>query len=199
MPVFTAGMSNPHDYLPYWSVCFLALVHKRIMTSVGQIIRMLLCTKSDAAVGSNDQCEQLDKANSDHQHREGYGIVVEPIPPLCVHDTPPLSRLLVGLAGRMVQLWLERSPMLRAAVAHEGVESTKRQPIIIRRLHFGSRGATRGRTRAKPSFLDETQGGFRRPPAMIWMKQSYFAARTRLSTSRRPMHRVRKFSHAIGL
>src|ERR1700738_90581 len=54
--------------------------------------------------GSNAQREQLDKANSDHQHREGHGIVVEPITPLCVHDTPPYSRPLVGLAGRTVQI-----------------------------------------------------------------------------------------------
>jgi hypothetical protein len=54
--------------------------------------------------GSNAHCEQFDQAETDHQHREGYGIVVEPMPPLCVHDMPPLHPSLVGLAGRMVQM-----------------------------------------------------------------------------------------------
>src|SRR5262249_9554901 len=32
--------------------------------------------------GLNDQCEYFDQPDSEHQHRECYGIVVEPIPPL---------------------------------------------------------------------------------------------------------------------
>ena len=43
---------------------------------------------------SNAQYEQLDHANSDHEDGECYGIIVEPIPPLCMHDTPPCSRFI---------------------------------------------------------------------------------------------------------
>jgi hypothetical protein len=53
---------------------------------------------------SNAQCEQFHRADPEHQHRQGYGIVLEPMPPLCVHDTPPLfSRSLVAPAGKTVQ------------------------------------------------------------------------------------------------
>jgi len=38
--------------------------------------------------GSNDQCEQFNYGDSDHQHCECYRIVIEPMPPLYVHDTP---------------------------------------------------------------------------------------------------------------
>jgi hypothetical protein len=40
---------------------------------------------------SNKQCEQLDHADSDHEHCECYGIVVQTVQPL-LHDTPPCSR-----------------------------------------------------------------------------------------------------------
>jgi hypothetical protein len=44
--------------------------------------------------GSNAQCEQFNEAESNHQHHEGYGIVVEPMPPMNAHDVPPLFPLL---------------------------------------------------------------------------------------------------------
>src|SRR5260221_8292841 len=47
--------------------------------------------------GSNAQCEQFNHADSDHQHCECYGVVVEPMP---LHDVPPLYPSLVGLVGR---------------------------------------------------------------------------------------------------
>ena len=43
--------------------------------------------------GSDVQCEQLNQADSDHQHREGYRIVIEPMPPLYIHDAPPCSSI----------------------------------------------------------------------------------------------------------
>lgn len=49
--------------------------------------------------GSNAQCEQFNEADTDHQHRECYGIVVEPMPPLYLHDLPPLLPF-VSRAGR---------------------------------------------------------------------------------------------------
>jgi hypothetical protein len=51
----------------------------------------------------NAQCEQFNHADSDHEHGECYGIVVEPMPPM--HDyAPPFPAVLVALAGRMVQI-----------------------------------------------------------------------------------------------
>ena len=47
--------------------------------------------------GSNAQNEQFNHADSDHQHRKCYGIVVEPIP--LVHEMPPLFPFL-SRAGR---------------------------------------------------------------------------------------------------
>jgi hypothetical protein len=38
--------------------------------------------------GSNAQHEQCNNADSDHQHHERYGIVIEPVPNLCTHDDP---------------------------------------------------------------------------------------------------------------
>src|ERR1700730_9164931 len=32
--------------------------------------------------------EQCNSADSDHQHHERYGIVIEPVPNLCTHDDP---------------------------------------------------------------------------------------------------------------
>ena len=40
---------------------------------------------------SNDHCEQFDHCESNHQHRDRYRIVIEPMPLLCIHDTPPCS------------------------------------------------------------------------------------------------------------
>jgi hypothetical protein len=42
-------------------------------------------------VGSNDHCEQFDHPQSNHQRRERYRIVIEPMSLLCIHDTPPCS------------------------------------------------------------------------------------------------------------
>ena len=54
---------------------------------------------------SNAQCEQLNHADSDHQYREGDGIVVEPMFSVCTHDMPPLYALsLVGAGRQMVQI-----------------------------------------------------------------------------------------------
>ena len=54
---------------------------------------------------SNAQCEQLNHADSDHQHRERDGIVIEPIFPVCTHDMPPLyARSLVEAGRQMVQI-----------------------------------------------------------------------------------------------
>jgi hypothetical protein len=35
---------------------------------------------------SNDQCEQFNNADSYHQHRKRDRIVIEPMPPLYIHD-----------------------------------------------------------------------------------------------------------------
>jgi hypothetical protein len=42
-------------------------------------------------MGSNDHCEQFDHSESNHQHRDRYRIVIEPMPLLCIHDAPPCS------------------------------------------------------------------------------------------------------------
>jgi hypothetical protein len=44
-------------------------------------------------VALNDQCEQFNHADSYHQHCEGYRIVIEPMPPLYIHDAPPCSSI----------------------------------------------------------------------------------------------------------
>src|SRR6266566_6330181 len=41
----------------------------------------------------NDQCEQFNHADSYHQHCEGYRIVIEPMPPLYIHDAPPSTSI----------------------------------------------------------------------------------------------------------
>jgi hypothetical protein len=43
------------------------------------------------SAASNDQCEQLNRADSYHQHCDCYGVVIEPMPPLAIHDAPPCS------------------------------------------------------------------------------------------------------------
>jgi hypothetical protein len=56
--------------------------------------------------GLNARREQSNHTYSDHQNRECYGIVVEPMP--LVHEMPPLFPVsLVGLEGRKVQIWSE--------------------------------------------------------------------------------------------
>jgi hypothetical protein len=50
--------------------------------------------------GSNAQSEQFNRADSDHEHCERYGIVVQPMP-LCLHDTPPGSRI-ISRTGRQI-------------------------------------------------------------------------------------------------
>ena len=44
------------------------------------------------APASNDQCKQFNNANSYHQHRKRYRIVIEPMPPLHIHDAAPVLR-----------------------------------------------------------------------------------------------------------
>ena len=53
--------------------------------------------------GSNAQSEQFNRADTDHEHCEGYGIVVKPIP-LRLHDTPPGSRIISRTGGKLVQM-----------------------------------------------------------------------------------------------
>jgi hypothetical protein len=70
-----------------------------------RLVRALIApARVPTGPGSNAQREQFDQADSDHQHHEGYGIVVEPMPPLYLHDCLPFCPSLVGLAGRMVQM-----------------------------------------------------------------------------------------------
>jgi hypothetical protein len=40
---------------------------------------------------SNDHCEQFDHCDSNHQHRDCYRIVIEPMPLLYIRGTPPCS------------------------------------------------------------------------------------------------------------
>src|SRR5439155_7639530 len=42
---------------------------------------------------SNDHCEQFNHADSYHQHCECYRIIIEPMPPLYIHDAPPCSSI----------------------------------------------------------------------------------------------------------
>jgi hypothetical protein len=50
--------------------------------------------------GSNAQSEQFNRTDTDHEHCERYGIVVQPIP-LGLHDTPPGSRI-ISRTGRQI-------------------------------------------------------------------------------------------------
>jgi hypothetical protein len=42
-----------------------------------------------SAASSNAQCEQLNNSDPNQEHRKGYGIVIEPVPTMYVHDVPP--------------------------------------------------------------------------------------------------------------
>ena len=53
-----------------------------------------------AAMGSNDQCEQFNYGDSDHEHCECYRIVIEPMPPLYVHDTLACHSTTVALNAK---------------------------------------------------------------------------------------------------
>src|SRR6516225_10038506 len=50
--------------------------------------------------GSNDQCEQFNYGDSDHEHCECYRIVIEPMPPLYVHDTLACHSTTVALNAK---------------------------------------------------------------------------------------------------
>ena len=52
------------------------------------------------AMGSNDQCEQFNYGDSDHEHCECYRIVIEPMPPLYVHDTLACHSTTVALNAK---------------------------------------------------------------------------------------------------
>jgi hypothetical protein len=65
-------------------------------------LHLLSLASSTAKMGANSQCEQFDHADPDHQHRECYGIVVEPRPPFTRMIGLPYTHS-VGLAGRKVQ------------------------------------------------------------------------------------------------
>jgi hypothetical protein len=56
---------------------------------------------------SNDHCEQFDQSDSNHQHRDRYRIVIEPMPLLYIRDTPPWCSNLRTCAHmcRTVSLW----------------------------------------------------------------------------------------------
>src|SRR6516225_2553960 len=53
--------------------------------------------------GLDAQCEQFNRADTDHEHCERDGIVVEPMP-LGLHDTPPGSQLISRAGRQMVQM-----------------------------------------------------------------------------------------------
>ena len=53
--------------------------------------------------GSNAQSEQFNRADTDHEHCERHGIVVQPIP-LCLHDTPPGSLIISRTGRQLVQM-----------------------------------------------------------------------------------------------
>jgi hypothetical protein len=53
--------------------------------------------------GSNAQSEQFNRADTDHEHCERYGIVVQPIP-LRLHDTPPGSHIISRPGRQLVQM-----------------------------------------------------------------------------------------------
>src|SRR5262249_15362364 len=53
--------------------------------------------------GSDAQCEQFNRADTDHEHCERDGIVVEPMP-LGLHDTPPGSQPISRTGRQMVQM-----------------------------------------------------------------------------------------------
>jgi hypothetical protein len=81
---------------------------------------------------SNDHCEQFDQSDSNHQHRDCYRIVIEPMPLLYIRDTPPCSSNLTTYAHRCrtdaarsmlflrIELLDERSDM-RGDGSREGV------------------------------------------------------------------------------
>jgi hypothetical protein len=50
-----------------------------------------LAVRSNRRRRSNDHCEQFDHCDSNHQHRDCYRIVIEPMPLLYIRDTPPCS------------------------------------------------------------------------------------------------------------
>jgi len=50
-----------------------------------------LAVRSNRRGQSNDHCEQFDQCDSNHQHRDCYRIVIEPMPLLYIRDTPPCS------------------------------------------------------------------------------------------------------------
>src|SRR6516162_584475 len=50
-----------------------------------------LAVRSNRRRQSNDHCEQFDKADSNHQHRDCDRIVIEPMPLSYIRDTPPCS------------------------------------------------------------------------------------------------------------
>jgi hypothetical protein len=58
---------------------------------------------ASVSAASNDQCEQFNHADSYHQHCECYRIVIEPMPPLHIHDTPPSLPISAFRAARRVQ------------------------------------------------------------------------------------------------
>jgi len=98
---------------------------------------------------SNAQCEHLDEGDSDHEHRECHEIVLEPVLSLCVHDTPPYSRSLVGLAGGLVQIRGVETGELAAAA---GTRFQRLRPRIVPQPRIPRYGG-RGRTLTAPSRL----------------------------------------------
>jgi hypothetical protein len=66
-----------------------------------------LAVRSNRRRQSNDHCEQFDQSDSNHQHRDRYRIVIEPMPLLYIRDTPPWCSNLRTCAHmcRTVSLW----------------------------------------------------------------------------------------------
>src|SRR5437870_2570295 len=76
----------------------------RPLQRTGSIMSHALLGGLHQAVASNAQCEHFNHTNSNHEHRERYGIIMWPIP-LLMHDTPPCSRnSSVGPADKLVQV-----------------------------------------------------------------------------------------------
>src|SRR5205823_1728470 len=93
------GLSRTRSSGPAASCHMLSSVDCITTTSESEFL-----VHTTAAVASNAQCEHFNHTNSNHEHRERYGIIMWPIP-LLMHDTPPCSRnSSVGPADKLVQV-----------------------------------------------------------------------------------------------
>jgi len=84
-----------------WTLAYgLAVQLAHEAPTVARAVRRTPTFARVAAMGSNDQCEQFNYGDSDHEHRECYRIVIEPMPPLYVHDTPACHSTTVALNAK---------------------------------------------------------------------------------------------------